>query len=205
MLPALLTLAAVIWIFGTISSFTDTLLFFLPKILPAREIFQNGHSGPMFWYWSLLAFILAVALITGVGLLTRYYIGKRIIEWLDAGMMHIPVLNKFYGAIKQVNDSFSGNKSSFKTVVLVEFPREGAYSVGFLTSEENVEASRKTGEKLVSVFIPTTPNPTSGFLVLVPAEKVTKLDMSVADGVKYIVSLGAIAPELTPGTFPSKK
>jgi uncharacterized membrane protein len=78
----------------------------------------------------------------------------------------------------------------------VEFPREGVYSVGFLTSDDNAEANLKTGEKLVSVFIPTTPNPTSGFLVLVPADKVTKLDMSVSEGVKYIVSLGAIAPEL---------
>jgi uncharacterized membrane protein len=204
-LPALLTLAAVIWIFGTISTFTDTLLFFLPYCLPPKDVFENGHSGPMHWYWSLLAFALAVGLITGVGLLARYYIGKRIIEWLDAGMMHIPVLNKFYGAVKQVNDSFSGSKNSFKTVVLVEFPREGAYSVGFLTGEDDSEASRKIGEKLVSVFIPTTPNPTSGFLVLVPADKVTKLDMSVAEGVKYIVSLGAIAPELPPAPDPKQK
>ena len=199
-LPALLTLAAVKWIFGTISSFTDTLLFFLPYFLPPREVFENGRSAPMLWYWSLLALALAVLLISGVGLLARYYIGVRIIEWLDTAMMHVPLLNKFYGAIKQVNDAFSGNKNSFKTVVLVEFPREGVYSVGFLTSDVNAEANRKTGQKLVSVFIPTTPNPTSGFLVLVPAEKVTKLDMSVADGVKYIVSLGAIAPELAPGT-----
>ncbi|MDR3458496.1 MAG: DUF502 domain-containing protein [Verrucomicrobiae bacterium] len=203
-LPALVTLAAVTWIFGTISSFTDTLLFFLPKLLPPEEVFENGHAGPMLWYWSLLALALAVLLITGIGLLARYYIGKRLIEWLDAGMMHIPVLNKFYGAIKQVNDAFSGDKSSFKTVVLVEFPREGVYSVGFLTSDDNDEASRKTGEKLVSVFIPTTPNPTSGFLILVPVAKVTKLDMSVADGVKYIVSLGAITPELPPGAKPGQ-
>ena len=195
-LPALLTLAAVKWIFGTISSFTDTLLFFLPHFLKVEQIFKNGHDGEMFWYWSLLALTLALALISAVGLLARYYIGKRIIEWLDTAMMKVPVLNKFYGAIKQVNDAFSGNKNSFKTVVLVEFPRAGSYSVGFLTSDDNAEASRKIGEKLVSVFIPTTPNPTSGFMILVPADKVTKLDMSVAEGVKYIVSLGAIAPEL---------
>lgn len=195
-LPALLTLAAVKWIFGTISSFTDTLLFFLPHFLKAEQVFKNGHDGEMFWYWSLLALVLAVTLISGVGLLARYYIGKRIIEWLDTAMMHVPLLNKFYGAIKQVNDAFSGNKTSFKTVVLVEFPREGSYSVGFLTSDDHAEASRKIGEKLLGVFIPTTPNPTSGFLILVPADKVTKLDMTVAEGVKYIVSLGAIAPEL---------
>lgn len=200
-LPALLTLAAVKWIFGTISSFTDELLFFLPKELTHQSLTTPGDGrGAMYWYWSVLALLLAMTLISGVGLLARYYIGIRIIEWLDSAMMQIPLLNKFYGAIKQLNDAFSGNKNSFKTVVLVEFPRAGTYSVGFLTSEENHEASRKTGQQLVSVFIPTTPNPTSGFLVLVPADQVTRLDMSVADGVKYIVSLGAIAPELPGAT-----
>lgn len=197
-LPALVTLAAMKWIFGTISSFTDTLLFFLPYFLKAKVIYVNGQDGAMFWYWSALALALAAALITAIGLLAQYYIGRRMLEWLDIAMMNVPVVNKFYGAIKQVNDAFSGNKNSFKTVVLVEFPREGMYSVGFITSEQNAEAQRKTKEKVVSVFIPTTPNPTSGFLVLVPEDKVTKLDMSVAEGIKYIVSLGSIAPELKP-------
>jgi len=198
-LPALLTLVVVKWLFGTISSFTDTLLFSLKYChLEAKYIYENGQSGSMFWYWSLLALVLAVILISSAGVLARYYIGKRMIEWLDMAMMHVPLLNKFYGAIKQVNDAFSGNKNSFKTVVLVEFPREGIYSVGFLTSEQRAEVQQKTKEKVVAVFIPTTPNPTSGFLVLVPEDKVTKLDMSVADGIKYIVSLGSIAPENLP-------
>ncbi len=197
-LPALLTLALVKWIFGTISSFTDTLLFFLPYCLNAKLIYTNGQDGSMFWYWSLLALLLAALLIFTVGLLARYYIGKRLIEWLDVAMMNVPIMNKFYGAIKQVNEAFSGNKNSFKTVVLVEFPREGMYSVGFLTSEQHAEVQQKTKEKVVAVFIPTTPNPTSGFLVLVPEDKITKLEMSVADGIKYIVSLGSISPELIP-------
>jgi len=196
-LPALLTLAAVKWLFGTISSFTDTLLFFL-KYCPIdpKYVYENGQSGPMFWYWSLLALALAVLLISIAGVLTRYYIGKRLIKWLDTAMMNVPLLNKVYGAIKQINEAFSGNKNSFKTVVMVEFPREGMYSVGFLTSEQRAEVQQKTKEKVVCVFIPTTPNPTSGFLLLVPEDKVIKLDMSVADGIKYIVSLGSIAPEL---------
>ncbi len=198
-LPALLTLAAVKWIFGTISSFTDTLLFFLPHFLAPALIYENGQSGPMFWYWSLLALALAATLITGVGVLAQYYIGKRMIEWLDTLMLSVPLLNKFYGAIKQVNDAFAGNRNSFKTVVLVEFPHPGSYSVGFITSEAQGGILPPTGKNLVSVFVPTTPNPTSGFLVLVPEEKVTKLDLSVADGIKYIVSLGAILPELAPG------
>jgi uncharacterized membrane protein len=197
-LPALLTLAAVKWIFGTISSFTDTLLFFLPCILSPKEVYENGQSGAMFWYWSLLALVLAASLISGVGLLARYYIGKRMIEWLDTVMMNVPIFNKFYGAIKQVNEAFSGNKNSFKTVVLVEFPGPGNYSVGFITNEAKGEVRQKSGKNLVGVFIPTTPNPTSGFLILVPEEKVTKLDMSVAEGIKYIVSLGSISPEQLP-------
>lgn len=200
MLPALLTLAAVKWLFGTISTFTDTLLFFLPYVLDPKDVYVNGQSAPMFWYWSVLALALTVLLISLAGLLARYYVGKRLIEWLDAIMMRVPLMNKFYGAIKQVNETFAGNKHSFKTVVLVEFPREGMYSVGFLTSEQAPEARQKTGQKVVAVFVPTTPNPTSGFLLLVPAEKVTRLDMNVADGIKYIVSLGAISPELPPAS-----
>jgi uncharacterized membrane protein len=104
-------------------------------------------------------------------------------------------LNKIYGTFKQVNEAFStGKGSSFKTVVLVEFPSPGIRSVGFLTSESKDEAQLKTEEKLVCVFVPTTPNPTSGFLIMVPEHKVTKLDMSVADGIKYIISFGNIAP-----------
>jgi uncharacterized membrane protein len=197
-LPALLTLAAVKWLFGTISSFTDTLLFFLPYChLDPGLIYVNGESGAMFWYWSMLALALAAALITGVGVLAQYYIGMRMIEWLDTLMMSVPLLNKFYGAIKQVNDAFAGNRNSFKTVVLVEFPRPGSYSVGFITGDTQTGVMQQLGRPMVNVFIPTTPNPTSGFLVLVPEDKVTKLEMSVADGIKYIVSLGAIAPALS--------
>ena len=121
-----------------------------------------------------------------------------IVVVVEAVMMNVPLLNKVYGAIKQLNEAFSGDKNSFKTVVLVEFPRAGMYSVGFLTSEQRAEVQEKTAEKVVCVFIPTTPNPTSGFLVLVPEDKVTKLEMSVADGIKYIVSLGSIVPENLP-------
>ncbi len=186
------------WIFGTISSFTDTLLFFLPYWLDPKLIYTNGQAGAMFWYWSLLALVLAAALITGVGVLAQYYIGRRMLEWLDTLMLNVPVVNKFYGAIKQVNEAFSGNKNSFKTVVLVEFMGPGNYAVGFLTNETQGEVQKQSGKNLVAVFIPTTPNPTSGFLILVPEEKVTKLDMSVADGIKYIVSLGAITPASLP-------
>jgi len=204
--PALLTLAAVKWLIGTISGITDLLLFFLPRTLTHESLVNaDDGKGPMYWYWSLVALALAVVLISGAGVLARYYIGKKIIDWTDRALMQVPLLNKFYGAIKQVNDAFAGNRHSFKTVVLVEFPGPGNYSVGFITSEQQGEIQQKTGRNLVSVFVPTTPNPTSGFLILVPEDKITKLDMSVTDAIKYIVSLGAISQESAPSAEAADK
>ena len=146
--------------------------------------------------WSVVALALVIFLVSIVGLLARYYMGKKLIESVDTSLLRVPLLNKIYGATKQVNDAFiSGDKTSFKTVVLIEFPRAGTYSVGFLTSEQRGEIQMKTRERVVGVFIPTTPNPTSGFLILVPESQVTRLEMSVADGIKFIISLGAISPE----------
>lgn len=195
-MPGVISIFALFWIFGTVASFTDTLLFFVPRELTHRD----RGTGTMFWYWSLAAVLLAVFLVCAVGLAARNYFGKRMIEWADTVLMHVPFLNKIYGATKQVNDALvTGNKNSFKTVVLIEFPHPGTYSLGFLTSE-NAEVQVKPDEKLVCVFVPTTPNPTAGFMLLVPDERVTRLKMSVADGLKYIISLGSITPE-----FPSIK
>ncbi len=196
-LPGVISVAVLIWLFGTVANITDTLLIFLPRKLTHH----NGGDGPMYWYWSAVALALAVFLIGVVGLLARNYFGKRAIEWTDSTLLRIPLLNKIYSATKQVNDAFSsGNKTAFRTVVLIEYPRKGVYSVGFITSEPNDEIQQKTKEKVVCVFVPTTPNPTGGFLLLVPEEQVTKLDMSVADGIKYVISLGAIMPEHIPAS-----
>jgi uncharacterized membrane protein len=125
----------------------------------------------------------------------------RMIAWLDSTLLRVPLLNKIYGTIKQVNEAFTtGKKTAFKTVVLVEFPHPGSYTLGFITAEGHAEARSKTNLNLVCVFVPTTPNPTSGFLIFVPEEKVTRLEMSVPDGVKYIISLGSIAREFMPDT-----
>jgi len=196
-LPGVITLAVVKWLFGTISSLTDLLLFFLPE----RWTHADKGNGPMFWYWSLAALVLAVMLMTLIGLLARYYIGIRLIAWLDAAMLRVPLLNKIYGTIKQVNEAFSsGKNTAFKTVVMVEFPSPGTRSIGFITSEQNELLADKSAERMVNVFVPTTPIPTTGFLIIVPASKVTKLDMSVADGIKYIISLGALSPDAAPPT-----
>jgi uncharacterized membrane protein len=194
-LPAVISLAVVRWLFGTVANITDTLLIFLP----ARLTHHGEGSGEMYWYWSLVALVVAVFLVGTVGLLARNYFGKKIIEWVDLALLRIPLLNKIYGATKQVNDAFSSsNKTAFRTVVLVEFPHAGVYSIGFITSDQQDEVQAKTGRKVVCVFVPATPNPTSGFLLMVPEEKAVKLNMSVAEAIKYVISLGAILPGYTP-------
>ncbi len=201
-LPAVISLAVLQWLFGTIANITDTLLIFLP----AKLTHHNDGAGPMYWYWSVVALLVAVFLIGTVGLLARNYFGRKIIEWVDSALLRIPLLNKIYGATKQVNDAFSAsNKTAFRTVVLVEFPHAGTYSIGFITSDQPEAVQAKTGLRVVCVFVPATPNPTSGFLLMVPEEKVIKLDMSVPDAIKYVISLGAIMPGYGPVSGPEAK
>ena len=191
-LPAVISIAILVMFFGTVANITDTLLFFLPRGLTHQ---LNGQ-GPMHWYWSLAAFSLAVVLIIVIGGLARNYFGNKMIQVVDHLLLQIPLLNKIYAAIKQVNEAFtSTHKSSFKQVVLVEFPRAGQHAVGFITGDNYPEIAAKTGQKIVGVYVPTAPNPTAGFLVMVPESEVISLDMSVADGIKFVISLGAIAPE----------
>jgi uncharacterized membrane protein len=186
-MPAVISIAVVVWLFRNVAGLTDYLLFFVPP----RLTHEDGGKGQMYWYWSVCAFVLAVVLITLIGRFGRNYVARKAIEWMDAALLRIPLLNKIYGTIKQVNESFSSNKSSFKQVVLVTFPHKDSRSIAFVTGEQR----GLDDQKWISVFIPTTPNPTSGFLILVRETEITKLDMSVAEGIKLIISLGAIAPD----------
>jgi uncharacterized membrane protein len=189
-LPSVISVAVVVWLFHNVSNLTDTLLFFLPESW-THERLSNGQLGEMHWYWSLVALTLAIVLVCLAGRYGRNYFGRKTIEWIDHTVMRVPLMNKIYGTVKQVNASFSSNKSAFKQVVLVTFPHPRSRAVGFVTGEQKGLGP----EKLISVFIPTTPNPTSGFLVMVPESEVIKLEMSVADGIKFIISLGALLPE----------
>lgn len=194
-LPGVVTLALLVWMFGTTTKLTNLLLFPIPR----EWKFVNGQNGDIWWFWSLAALGIAAILVALIGQLARYYMGKRIIAMFDSLMLHMPLLNKIYGTIKQVNEAFSSDRrSSFHTVVLLEYPRKGVYSIGFITGEQNQEIQMRTKEKVVSVFVPTTPNPTSGYLVVVPERELTKLEMPVADGIRFIISLGSVAPGYTP-------
>ncbi len=191
-LPAVISIAIFQWLFGTVSNITDSLLFFLPRVWTH----DRGGEGTMLWYWSLAALALAFLLITAIGRAARNYVGKQIIRGLDVLLSRVPLLNKIYSTVKQVNEAFTtSSKSSFKQVVMVEYPRKGLYSIGFLTADDVPEPRAVLGRQLCGVFIPTTPNPTSGFLIMVPEDEVIRLKMSVADGIKYVISLGSIIPE----------
>lgn len=145
--------------------------------------------------WRVVSLVVFVSLVTIIGWVTRLVVGKRLVALTETLIRRVPLLNRIYGFMKDVSDTMlSGKKGAFERVVLVEYPRSGVYAIGFLTSETGGEAQAKTKERVVNVFIPTTPNPTSGFLALMPREQVVDLEMSVADGMKMVISGGAVVP-----------
>ena len=151
--------------------------------------------------YRIIALVLFVGFTMGVGWITRHMIGRRMVSGTEAMIGRVPLLNKTYGFMKEISQTLlSGRKTMFQRVVLVEFPRVGVYSIGFVTSEAEGEAQAKTGETVINVFVPTTPNPTSGFLILVPREQLIDLKMTVAEGMKLVISGGTVVPPFTPAT-----
>ena len=135
--------------------------------------------------------IISVIFITVVGGLSLSFLGKRILKLIDDLFKRIPVLRTIYSAILQMTETFSNKESNDKkSVVLIEYPRKGVWAVGFATKENKGEMAKKTNQRLINVFIPTTPNPTSGFLIMFPIEDVIYLDMTFEEASKFIVSAG---------------
>jgi uncharacterized membrane protein len=138
--------------------------------------------------------IISVILITVVGGLSLSFLGKRILKLIDDLFKRIPVLRTIYSAVVQMTETFSNKDSNDKkSVVLIEYPRKGVWAVGFATKENKGEMANKTNQKLLNVFVPTTPNPTSGFLLMFPIEDVIYLDMTFEEASKFIVSAGTSA------------
>jgi len=145
----------------------------------------------------LLALFLMFALLYLIGWGAKFAIGKRILVVMERAALKIPMINVVYSTIRHIIDAFSKKKTGmFRKVVLFEYPRKGIYAIGFLTNEneEKWEVSQKTGENLISVFLPTTPNPTSGFLLFIPRKDCVFLDMGIAEGMRLVISGGAISP-----------
>ena len=143
-----------------------------------------------------VVFIAALLIIIFIGIMTRIIIVRKTFSFFEKFLYKLPMVNKIYGAIKEISKAFLGNKKSgFKKVVLVEYPRKGIYTIGFVTSESMIAFSvSEDSRDLVSIYIPTTPNPTSGLFIMVPRGDVKALDMSVEEALKVVISAGAIAP-----------
>ena len=142
-----------------------------------------------------LEIVLAIIFITLVGSLSLSFIGKKILQFVNDLFKRIPILRTIYSAIGQMTESLAPKKGDRKSVVLIEYPRKGSWAVGFATKDNEGEISKKTNKNLVNVFVPTTPNPTSGFLLMCPKEEVLYLDMSFEEASKFIVSAGTSNPQ----------
>ena len=134
--------------------------------------------------------LISVILITIVGGLSLSFLGKRILKLIDDLFKRIPFLRTIYTAILQMTETFSKKDNDKKSVVLIEYPRKGVWAVGFATKENKGEMAQKTNQKLINVFVPTTPNPTSGFLLMFPIDEVIYLNMTFEEASKFIVSAG---------------
>jgi len=134
--------------------------------------------------------IISLVFITIVGGLSLSFLGKKILKLIDDLFKRIPLLRTIYSAISQMTETFSKKDNDKKSVVLVEYPRKGVWAVGFATRENTTEMAKKTNQKIINVFVPTTPNPTSGFLLMFPIDEVIYLNMTFEEASKFIVSAG---------------
>ena len=147
-------------------------------------------------YWPGMGVIVAIMLFFFTGFVTRYLVGRQLIQYGEQIIQRIPLIRRVYRAVQQVRDVFiSRGGAVFQRVCLVEYPREGMITVAFVTSHEQGVVQQETGKEMVAVFVPTTPNPTSGYLVYLPPSEVKEIDISVEEAMKLIVSGGAYSPE----------
>jgi len=137
-----------------------------------------------------LEIVIAILIITFIGWLSLSFLGKKLLSTFENLLKKIPILRTIYSAITQMTETFTKNQGNKKNVVLVEYPRKGSWAVGFATKENTGEISDKTKKNLINVFVPTTPNPTSGFLLMFPKEEIIYLDLSFEEASRFIVSAG---------------
>ena len=167
------------------------LINFSAKLIPA------GLNPNTYLPYSIpgIEIVLTIIFITIVGGLSLSFLGKKFLQLIDDLFRKIPILRTIYSAIGQMTESFRNQNTNKKSVVLLEYPRKGSWAVGFATKENSGEIKYKTNINLVNVFVPTTPNPTSGFLLMLPKEDLIYLDMSFEEASKFIVSAGTSKPK----------
>jgi len=181
--PLGITIYVMIWLVTTL----DQTLLLIPENLRPEAVFGFHIPG--------LGVLLSFAILLGTGVLALNFFGLRLIRIWEAMLGRIPVVKSIYSSVKQVSDTvLSDQGTAFRKALLVEFPRSGCWTIAFLTGAPSDAVADHLRGEFVSVYVPTTPNPTGGYFVMVPRESIRELDMSVDDALKYIISMGVVAP-----------
>lgn len=184
-------LAITVWVLSLIVGTMDQSLRLLPAALHPRSLFGFDIPGA--------GVIVTLLIIVLTGLAAANFIGQRLVIWWERLLARIPVVNSIYNSVKQVSDTlFSSSGNAFRKALLVQYPRQGAWTIAFLTGQPGGDVANHLHGDYVSVYVPTTPNPTSGFFLMLPKADVIELDMSVDEALKYIISMGVVAPPTKP-------
>ena len=191
-LPTIITFWLLRILFGIVS---DNVTPWVLRVLEAGGVTWIGDWHARFIV-PVIGLILTLLLIYLIGLIAANLVGQRVLAWFEGGILKIPFIKSIYGGARQLLDAFgSGGKNTFTRVVLVQYPRAGVWTVGFVTSDVRAEMPSADGAvSAVMVFFPTTPNPTSGWLAIVPERDLLEIDLSIEEGVKLIVSGGIVTP-----------
>jgi uncharacterized membrane protein len=178
--------AITVWVLALIVNTLDQSLLLLPESLRPEHLLGRYIPG--------LGVILTLLVVFITGLVTANIIGQRLVRFSEKLLARIPVVKSVYYSVKQVSDTvFSSNGQAFRKAVLVQYPREGSWTIAFITGQPGGDAARHLPDH-VSLYVPTTPNPTSGFFLMVPRSELIELHMSVDNALKYIVSMGVVSP-----------
>lgn len=183
-----LPFAATVVIIKLVVDLLDGIILLLPpEWQPATVL---GFSIPGF------GIILAISILLITGMLAANLFGRRLVELWEAILNRIPLVRSIYNSVKQISSTIlDSSGKSFRKVVMLQYPRKGVWSIGFLTNEDVSTEIDGLNDALVAVFVPTTPNPTSGFIIMAPREDITELDMTIEEGFKFIISMGVIIPD----------
>jgi uncharacterized membrane protein len=184
----LVPLAITLWVLNLIIGTMDQSLLLLPPRWRPEALFGFHVPG--------IGTILTLLIIFFTGLATRNFIGNQVLRVWEGMLIRIPVVNSIYSSVKQVSDTlFSSSGNAFRKAVLVEYPRQGSWTIAFLTGVPGGDVKNHLVGDYISIYVPTTPNPTSGFFLMIPRADAIELNMNVDEALKYIVSMGVVAPE----------
>jgi uncharacterized membrane protein len=180
-------LAITAWVLSLIVGVADQSLRLLPEAARPQNLLGFNIPGA--------GIVVTLVVVLATGLLAANIIGQRLVGWWEKLLARIPVVNSIYNGVKQVSDTLlSPSGVAFRQPLLVQYPRQGAWTIAFLTGEPGAEIARRLDGEHVSVYVPTTPNPTSGFFLMFRKDEVIALDMDVDEALKYIISMGVVAP-----------